>query len=67
MEALLNGSILIEAVLLSFLLALWMMWLSLRGLFRLMPATSRVATRPIALEPSFVARRQEAIRRSTAA
>lgn len=67
MEALLNGSILIEAVLLSFLLALWMMWLSLRGLFGLMPATSRVTTRGIALEPRIVARQQEAIRRSTAA
>jgi hypothetical protein len=40
MEAFLNGTTLIEGLLLSFLLALWMTWLSLRGLFRLMPVAS---------------------------
>jgi hypothetical protein len=40
MEPILNGTIVIQGVLLSFLLALWITWLALRGLFRLMPLTS---------------------------
>jgi hypothetical protein len=48
----------IEGVMLSFLLALWMTWLALRGLFRLMPVTTQV------LQPiRFVANRQIANRR----
>ena len=42
METFLNGAIVIEAALLSFLLALWMTWLGLHGLFRLMPGTARI-------------------------
>ena len=38
METFMNGAMLIETALLSFLLALWISWLGLRGLFRLMPA-----------------------------
>jgi hypothetical protein len=52
MEALMNGAVLIETTLLSFLVALWVTWIGLRGLFRLMPGTK--------LEPvpiRFVARR----------
>jgi hypothetical protein len=40
MEPILNGTIVIQGVLLSFLLALWITWLALRGLFQLMPLTS---------------------------
>jgi hypothetical protein len=36
MESLMNGAILIQATLLSFLLGLWVTWIGLRGLFRLM-------------------------------
>jgi hypothetical protein len=41
METLMNGAMLVEAALLSFLLALWITWLVMSGLFRLMPATTR--------------------------
>ncbi len=43
MRMLINDATVIEAVLLSFLLALWISRLGLRGFFRLMPATSRSA------------------------
>jgi hypothetical protein len=57
METFMNGAMLIEATLLSFLLALWMTWLGLRGLFQLLPATSRQRTRSEAAAPiRFVAR-----------
>ena len=39
METFMDGATLIEATLLSFLLALWITRLGLRGLFRLMSAT----------------------------
>jgi hypothetical protein len=39
METWMNGAILIEATTLSFLMALWIAWMSLRGLFRMLPAT----------------------------
>lgn len=39
MEKWMGGAMLIEATLLSFGLALWLSWMVLRGLFRLMPAT----------------------------
>jgi hypothetical protein len=44
MEILMNGAMLVEAVLLSFLLALWLAWLAMRGVFCLMPVTVRPAT-----------------------
>lgn len=37
MEAFMNGAVLIETMLLSVLLALWVTWIGLSGLFRLMP------------------------------
>jgi hypothetical protein len=37
MEAFMNGAVLIETMLLSVLLALWVTWIGLRGLFRLLP------------------------------
>jgi hypothetical protein len=43
MESFMNGTLLIETTLLSFLLALWMTWLGLSGLLRLLPATSQSA------------------------
>jgi hypothetical protein len=43
MESFMNGTMLIEATLLSFLLALWMTWLGLNGLFRLLPVMSQSA------------------------
>ena len=46
METFMNGAMVIEGGLLSFLLALWMTWTGLRGLFRLLPATSAPAARP---------------------
>ena len=39
MESLMSGAMLIEATMLSFLVALWITWMSLRGLFRMLPAT----------------------------
>jgi len=62
METFMSGAMVIVAALLSFLLALWMMWMGLRGLFRLIPATARFP------QPIHAARnRQEAIRRREAA
>jgi hypothetical protein len=53
METFMNGTIVIQAALLSCLLAVWMTWLGLRGLFRLMPVTAQVAkpTRFVADRP----------------
>jgi hypothetical protein len=49
METFMNAAVVIEAALLSSLLAVWITWLALRGLFELMPATARHA-RPIRFE-----------------
>jgi hypothetical protein len=48
MESLMSGAMLIEATMLSFLVALWITWMSLRGLFRMLPATrlNAVPVRP---------------------
>jgi hypothetical protein len=62
METFMSGAMVIEGALLSFLLALWMTWLALRGLFWLMPATSQIV-QPI----RFVANQQQANRRRDAA
>ncbi len=62
METFMNGAMVIEATLLSFLLALWITWMGLRGLFRLIPATIRVV-QPI----RFVAAPRQANRRLDAA
>ena len=72
METFMSGAMVVEGALLSFLLALWMTWLGLRGLFRLMPVTSGpVASRslisPIVQPIRSVANRQEANRRRDAA
>ena len=38
METWMSGAVLLEVTMLSFVLALWTAWLSLRGLFRMLPA-----------------------------
>jgi hypothetical protein len=48
MENFMNGAMVIEGALLSFLLALCMTWLGLHGLFRLMPVTAKIV-QPIRL------------------
>ena len=48
MENFMNSAVLIEATLLSFLLGLWVTWMGLRGLFRLMPG-ARLEAVPIGL------------------
>jgi hypothetical protein len=57
METLMNGAMVVEGALLSFLVALGMTWLTLNGLFRLMPAANRIS-QPIRFEGN----RQEGIR-----
>ena len=58
MESFMDVALLIEAIMLSFLLALWITWLGLRGLFRLMPgvkfdaAPIRIAAHRTAGAPS---------------
>ena len=44
MKPFMSVAFLIEVTLLSFFLALWITWLGLRGLFRLLPAASRAAS-----------------------
>jgi hypothetical protein len=62
MESWMSGAMLIEATMLSVLVALWIAWMSLRGLFRMLPATrlDAVPIRPTAQ------RRAGAIRRHAA-
>jgi hypothetical protein len=62
METFMNGAMVIEGALLSFLLALCMTWLGLHGLFRLMPVTAKIV-QPIRL----VADSEEPNRRRNAA
>jgi hypothetical protein len=56
MQTFMSEAIVLEATLVSVLLALWMTWLVLRGLFHLMPATSSPvanrAVRPIRVAQS---------------
>ena len=62
METFMGAVIVIEAALLSSLLAVWMTWLALRGLFELMPARNRPA-QPIRFQAGpqkWIRRRREA-------
>ena len=62
METFMSAVMVVEAALLSSLLAVWMTWLALRGLFQLMPATTRHA-RPIRFQAGpqkWIRRRREA-------
>ena len=67
METFMSGAMVIEGALLSFLLALWTTWLGLRGLFRLMPATSSPAAGRTVQPIRFVPNRQQGNRRRDAA
>jgi hypothetical protein len=67
METFMSGAMVIEAALLSFLLALWMTWLGLRGLFRLMPVTGAPATGGTVHPILFVAGRPQGNRQRNAA
>lgn len=53
METFMSEAIILEATLISVLLALWLTWLLMQGLFRLMPAAAHAPTtrpaRPIRL------------------
>jgi hypothetical protein len=60
MEPILNGTIVLEGALLSFMLALWITWLALRGLFRLMPLTSRSAAGRVTQHRRALAQQQRA-------
>jgi hypothetical protein len=57
-----DTAMLIEAVMLSFLFALWVAWLGLRGLFRLLPGASlgAVPVRAIARGATSLANRNVA-------
>ena len=46
MNTFMSGAMMIEAGLFSILLALWITWLALRGLFLMMPGNSR-AEQPV--------------------
>jgi hypothetical protein len=67
METFMSSAMVIEAALLSFLLALWMTWLTLRGLFLLMPVTRRPFTGHIVQPIQLVANREQGHRRRDAA
>jgi len=58
METFMNSAMVVEGALLSFLLALWMTWLGLNGLFRLLPATVRPIQSRLARPVIFAASRR---------
>jgi hypothetical protein len=66
METLMNGATVVEGALMSLLLALWITWLALRGLFGLMPSAAH-AIAPSKVQPRYFAgQRQNAITRGEA-
>lgn len=67
METFMGGAMVVEATLLSFLLALWMTWMGLRGLFRLIPLTSSPIPTLNAQQRQVAASRQQHPRRREAA
>jgi len=67
METFMSRAMVIEGALLSFLLALWVTWLGLCGLFRLMPATSGPAIGHTVQPIRFAPNRQQGNRRRDAA
>ena len=56
MQALMGGVMLIEATLLSFLLAMCLSWMVLRGLFRMMPLSPRPQAVPVRPAPATASR-----------
>jgi hypothetical protein len=67
MQTFMNGAMVIEGGLLSFLLALGMTWIGLHGLFRLMPVTSARAAGRVVQPVQIIARRQQGNRQRDAA
>jgi len=67
METFMNGAMVIEGGLLSFLLAPWMTWAGLRGLFRLLPVTSAPAAGRVVQPIQLIAGRQQGNRQRDAA
>jgi hypothetical protein len=67
METFLSDAVVVEGALFSFLLALWMTWMGLRGLFRLMSIMSQPITVRVVQPIRFFADQQETSRRSNAA
>jgi hypothetical protein len=62
METFINGAMVIDVAVISVLVALWMTWMGLRGLFSLMPVTAQAA------KPTrFAADRRQQSSQSTAA
>ena len=46
MDTFMSEAIIVEATLISVLVALWLTWLLMQGLFRLMPATAPSSVNP---------------------
>jgi hypothetical protein len=67
METFINGAMVIEGGLLSFLLALWRTGAGLRGLFRLLPVTSAPAVGRVVQPIQLIASRQQGNRQRDAA
>jgi hypothetical protein len=61
MEPWMSAAMVVEATMLSFLIALWISWMSLRGLFRLLPVT-----KPNAIPIRAVAQRARSMDRHAA-
>jgi hypothetical protein len=56
MQALMGGVMLIEATMFSFLVALWLSWMALRGLFLMMPLSLRPQAVPVRPAPGIPSR-----------
>ena len=56
MQALMGGVMLIEATVFSFLLALWLSWMVLSGLFRMMPLSAWPQAVPVRPAPKMASR-----------
>jgi len=67
METFMNGAMVIEGGLLSFLLALWMTWVALGGLFRMLPSTSAPAAGRVIQPIQLMASRHQENRQRDAA
>jgi hypothetical protein len=67
MENFLGDAIILEAALASVLLALWMTWLAMRGLFLLMPAKAAPIAERVANSSPLAGRHHETTRHRQAA
>ena len=66
MENFMSEAVVLEAVLVSVLLALWMTWMGLRGLLLLVPATPKTAASRAVRPIQLVANREAGHRRNAA-